>query len=267
MTTDAVDTPQPTATAAVAPRITAGEEARTLAEVSTTGTLSTLAIEPAGHPFGSVAPFAVADDGNLLLCLSSLAEHSRNLAADDRCSVLVTEPAGDDGRMAAGRVTVLGRARRLERGTPDDEAARERWLSVHPDGQYAHFGDFSMWVLDVSHIRWIGGFGRMTWCSVEEWASARPDPVLPIAAGAVDHLNDDHPDALVAMARAFAGHPDATSAAATRIDRLGIDLQVETPRGWVEARVAFAEPVPSAEALRGACVELTQRARASITET
>jgi hypothetical protein len=57
-----------------------------------------------------------------------------------------------------------------------------------------------------------------------------------------ERLNEHHPDDLLAIVRAFGGHPDATSARAERIDREGIDLTIRTPQGPATARVAFVEP-------------------------
>jgi len=62
----------------------------------------------------------------------------------------------------------------------------------------------------------------------------------------VERLNDHHADDLLAMARAFGGHPDAISAQVERVDRDGIDLSIETPLGRATARVTFAEPLTDA---------------------
>ena len=132
-----------------------------------------------------------------------------------------------------------------------------------PSGDvYVDFGDFDLWVLGVERVRWVGGYGRMASASAEDYAAAGPDPVAPSAAGAVAHLNDDHADALLDMARALAGHPDATAATCTGADRYGLDLTVVTPRGVAPARVGFAEPCGAPGDLRGATVELARRARA-----
>lgn len=82
----------------------------------------------------------------------------------------------------------------------------------------------------------------------------------------VEHVNDHHPDELLAIARAFGGHPDATSALAERIDPAGMDLVLDTPHGPVSARVGFAEPVADGDPgeLRVAFVDLTDRARAAL---
>jgi len=95
-----------------------------------------------------------------------------------------------------------------------------------------------------------------------DYATAQPDPVQPIAVGAIEHLNADHADALAAMARTLGGYPDTTAATCTGVDRYGLDLKVTTERGVAYPRVGFAERLDSPDQLRAATVELTRRARA-----
>lgn len=243
-------------------RPTPGEAARTLAQHAERATLSTLAVEPAGYPFGSVAPYGLLDDGAPVLCISRLAEHTRNLEADGRASLLVTEafPMGDP--MDNGRLTLVGTARRHD---GDRDIARAAFLDRHPEGAgYVDFGDFAFWVLDIEAVRWVGGFGRMAWCSPAEYAAAGPDPTSPSAPGAVAHLNDDHADSLLAAAQAFTGHPDATRARAVRLDRYGVDLELDTPRGPAFGRAPFDPPVATAAGLRAASVQLARAAREAL---
>ena len=89
----------------------------------------------------------------------------------------------------------------------------------------------------------------------------RPTPSRRSAAFAVKHLNEDHADALLDMARGIAGHTDATAATCLRADRYGLDLDVHTPRGRALARVGFAEPATAPDGLRAATVELAKRSR------
>ena len=81
----------------------------------------------------------------------------------------------------------------------DDEraAARDAHLAaVAAARYYIDYSDFSLWVLRVQRVRWVGGYGRMDSATGEAYAAAEPDPVQPKAAGAVAHLNADHADSL-----------------------------------------------------------------------
>lgn len=90
------------------------------------------------------------------------------------------------------------------------------------------------------------------------------DPVSQGAARAIEHLNDDHDDALLEMAQAIGGCPQATAARCIDADRTGLDLIARTPDGEVEVRVSYEEPIEAPEGLRKATVKLAQKARAEL---
>jgi hypothetical protein len=76
--------------------------------------------------------------------------------------------------------------------------------------------------------------------SATAYAVARPGPVAIHAVSAITHLNGDHPDALRVIADAVGGYPDVTMARCSGLDRRGIDLALDTPRGRAPTRVAFS---------------------------
>lgn len=93
------------------------------------------------------------------------------------------------------------------------------------------------------------------------------DPVSEGAARAIEHLNDDHDDALLDMARAIGGCPEATAARCVDADRTGLDLIATTPNGEVDVRVPYDEPIDAPDGLRKATVKLAHRARAELAES
>lgn len=239
------------------------EHARTLAAEVPTGVLSTLGRNPVGSPFGSLAPFGLDGAGRPVLCLSDLAEHTRNLRADARSSLLVTRPvARGADPLATARLTLIGRAAAV----PDGEVAEAR--AVHLAGNphaagYVDHGDFSLWRLEIEVVRYVGGYGRMSWVDVPAWQAAEADPVAHVAAGAVAHLNDDHAEACLLMARHLGDRPDAAGAVVVALDRYGLDLAITGPGGAGRVRLGFDEPVATAPAIRDATVVLARRARAA----
>lgn len=90
------------------------------------------------------------------------------------------------------------------------------------------------------------------------------DPVSEGAERAIDHLNEDHDDALLEMAQALGGKPEATAARCVDADRTGLDLVVQTPAGEAEVRVSYEEPIDEPAGLRKATVKLAQKARAEL---
>ncbi len=259
--------PEPPRVGADLPAPTHAERSRTLIAQAAVATLATLASERtdvAGHPYGSLVTVAADGEGRPLMLLSSLAEHTQNLAARAEASVLVSEAIGPGADpLALGRVTLLGRCARLEGG--EALAARAVFLARHPRAAYyADFKDFAFWRLEPSSLRYIGGFGRMSWVAADDYRRASPDPLADAAAGIVAHMNDDHADALVSYARALAGIGDATSARMTEVDRYGFEIAVQTPDAPRVARIAFEAPLATSEEVRKAMVGLVKSARAKL---
>lgn len=254
---DAPSAPPPLRPPIAAVRPSAAEEARTIAAATNTATLATLTGD--GDPWASFVTYGLLA-GAPVLCVSNLAEHGRNLAGDPRASIAVVAPASESDPLASGRVTLAGV---VERPIGDEAAAaREAHLAaVEAARYYIDYSDFTLWVLRVQRVRWVGGYGRMDSCSGADYTAAEPDPVAPHAAGAIAHLNADHADSLLAMARVLGGYPDATAARCTVADRYGLDLRLDTERGVAYTRVSYPAPLTAPGELRSAAVELTQRAR------
>ncbi|HWD09772.1 MAG TPA: pyridoxamine 5'-phosphate oxidase family protein, partial [Actinomycetota bacterium] len=175
------------------------ERARTLVAAQSRGALSTIGLSPAGTPFGSVITYGLDPEGQPWFFVSTMAEHTRNLAADPRSSLLVVEPtpAGADP-LASGRVTLLGR---VEAVTDDAEreAARAGYLAANPAAFYVDYGDFRCLRLVVSDIRYVGGFGRMSWVDLAGYRQAQPDPLASSGEQIIGHMNADHAGALVEL--------------------------------------------------------------------
>ncbi|HKP57498.1 MAG TPA: DUF2470 domain-containing protein [Polyangiales bacterium] len=240
---------------------THAERARTLIAGQSTGSLATIALEPAGFPYASFVTFALAA-GEPVFLISRLAEHTRNLLGDGRASLLAHE-SGNADPLANGRVTLIGRCRKLERS----ESAQERaaYLAVHPGAAYyVDFDDFAFWRMSVEAVRYIGGYGRMSWVSANDLRAATADPLAPSAERILSHMNEDHADALRKYARAFTRGHDAERATMTAIDRHGFEMTVTTPGGIGPARIAFESPLTSAEDARAKLVALVRAAEAKL---
>lgn len=131
------------------------------------GVIATIARDPAGWPFASLVAVAFDPRHRPLFLLSRLAEHTKNLEQDRRASLLVSEHAAADP-LAGGRMTLIGSCALV----PDEERAGavQSFLAAHPEAaSYATLGDFAPWRLEVQRVRWVGGFGRMTWIDGAEW--------------------------------------------------------------------------------------------------
>jgi putative heme iron utilization protein len=243
------------------PEPTHAERCRTLVAGGTRGTLCTLAATPAGYPFGSVATYALDDHGNPLFFVSLMAEHTQNAIRDPRASLLVAEPVPDGADpLASGRVTLLGDL--AEVGPDDREAVRARYLEANPTAAYyIDFGDFAFYRLAVRDLRYVGGYGRMSWVGADDYARAEPDPLAGAAAGIIAHMNDDHAASQVLLCRHLAGRPDTEAASMSAVDRYGFELVAVSPAGRAAVRLGFPEPCATPEEVRRALVALVGEAR------
>jgi putative heme iron utilization protein len=252
--------PPRAADAPVVPEPTFAERARTLAHVGRTGTLATVSRRHAGHPFASVMPYALDTGGAPLFLISSMAMHTQNLEADPRASLLVTQPDWSGDPLAAGRLTLMGEARRL--GAADAAGARAAYLVRHERaGYWVDFDDFAFWRLDVIDVYFVGGFAAMDWVTAAAYAAARPDPLVDVAAGIVEHMNHDHADALIVYARHYAGEA-ADEATMVSVDRLGFKLRLRQGERLSSVRIAFPREVMTAGQSREVLIEMLRRARA-----
>lgn len=254
---DAPTIPPPLTQVADDRRPSAAEEARTIVASTNAATLASLTA--AGDPWASFITYGLLG-GAPVLCVSHLAEHGRNLAADPRASLSIVALTTEVDPLASSRITLAGA---VETPIGDElAAARDAHVAAVPAAKYyIEYSDFALWVLRVARVRWVGGYGRMDSASAAEYATAEADPIRPHAAGAIEHLNADHAVALTEMAQALGGYPDATSAICTGVDRYGLDLKVDTPRGAAYTRVGFGGRLDSVDELRMATVDLVARAR------
>ncbi len=234
------------------PVIAPGAEARRFVRAHRNGVLCTLSKRLDGHPFGSVAPFVLDHDGNPVILISTIAEHTKNILADPRVSLIV-HPCAED-MQAAGRVTLVGRAERL----PDKQAFGERYLRYLPQAAgYFAMHDFHFHRIVVEDVRYIGGFGKIHWVRPERYAPP-PSPALAEAEEAIlAHMNADHAASLRDYCRHVHGVEPA-EAVMIGIDCDGFDVRADGHA----LRFDFDAPVLDAQAARAALVELARRVRA-----
>ena len=117
--------------------------------------------------------------------------------------------------------------------------------------------------LEVEHVRYVGGFGRMSWVEPGDYAEAEPDPLASHATGIVSHMNADHAAALVELCHASAGRVDVTAARMTAVDRYGFEVvaDVTGPRQQAAFRVGFRTPQITRDGVRKELVAMLHAAR------
>jgi putative heme iron utilization protein len=206
-------------------------------------------------------PYALDGSGQPLFLISSMAVHTQNLAGDSRASLFVAEPEWSGDPLAAGRVTLMGAVTPVPADTRVE--ARAAYLARHPNAAYwVDFEDFAFHRLEVADLYFVGGFAAMDWIDGPVYRTARVDPLADVAAGILEHMNRDHPDALITYARVLGGAPEAEAATMVAVDRLGFRLRIRTGDRLHAERIAFPEEVTSADAARRVLIRMVQEARA-----
>ena len=207
-----------------------------------------------GYPFASLVTVATDVDGSPLLLMSRLSAHTLNLEADARASILLAQ-GGKGDPLAHPRLTVVGQVERTSEGR-----ARSRFLARHPKAKlYADFADFSFWRMTIAGGHLNGGFARAMDLQPEQIRVdlSGAEALLEAEQGAVDHMNEDHRDALALYATRLAGAP-AADWRATGLDPGGLDLAA----GDLTARVSFPQRIEAPGPLRMMLKTLADQARA-----
>jgi len=229
----------------------AAAEARQFLSSTHSGVLSTISARLGGYPFGSIAPFVLDHDGNPLILISIIAEHTKNIQADARVSLIAFDPATPD-MQAGARLTVIGKAI----PTDKDERLRARYLRYFPQAE-GYFGmhDFLFHRIEMEQARFIGGFGKIHWIAGDE-LRAPPHRLAAEEAAILDHMNADHAENLRAYCRHVHG-VEAAQAAMIGIDTAGFDVRAD----GILLRFAFDTPVTDAQEARQALVALAKACR------
>lgn len=226
-------------------------EARKMLRAHRYGALSTLSKKFDGFPFGSITPYLVDHDGSLIILISGLAEHTKNILHDPRVS-LITHDQRDADIQTQGRITLLGNAALIA----DKDTIGARYLRYFPEAEtYFAMHDFAFYHIQPIAIRFISGFGKIHWVNIEQYRIA-PYALIEQEADVVSHMNADHSDTM----RGYCKHlhqREVLDVAMLGIDCDGFDMRAD---GEI-VRVDFEEAVLDAQQARAALVKLARIAK------
>jgi putative heme iron utilization protein len=195
------------------------------------GSLATL--DEAGNPFATLATMATMPDGRPIFSLSDLAVHTHNLKRDPRASVLLVAPGGETGNPLAGaRITLVGTVER----TDDEHAAWRYALHQGKAARASALPGFHHYVMNVASSHLVAGFGNIAQVPAKDLIPDLSDcqDLLDGEKMVVEHMNDDHADAIALYAIKLLGLPGGAWRI-TGCDPDGIDIATSTQR----ARLPF----------------------------
>lgn len=203
-------------------------EVKGLLRASRIAALATLG--PGGAPLATFIGCASDFDGSPLFLFSALAQHTKNLAADPRGSLLLTARQGRGDPLNHPRVTLGGPILRRA-----DAYARKRYLQRNPKAKlYAQFADFAIYGLQIAAVHFNGGFGRAAALEPAD-ILAPPGDARALAAGEDELLAEiNGSEGMLAQRR----KTDRRIWRAVGLDVEGLDLAA----GAATARVDFPAP-------------------------
>lgn len=232
--------------------------ARSLLRRSRQGALATL-MTASGDPYCSLVNVASHSDASPILLISRLALHTQNILADSRVSLMLDERAAGDP-LEGARIMLAGRA--VEAAPEQAEILRRRYLNAHPSAEaFVDFKDFSFFRIAPSGLHLVAGFGRIIDLKPAQFLTEIGDAadLLEAEPGAVEHMNEDHREAMNLYATRLLGAEPADWRC-TGCDPEGFDLQA----GSVALRLEFPARVTTPGDLRKVLVKLAEQARAKV---
>ena len=168
------------------------------------GVLSTVSKKYEGYPFGSFVTFISGADRSIIFYASDIAQHTINLKNNSKaCITLFNLSEGD--KQDSARLSLLGDVKKIDK---DVEEISRQFIEFFPESsQYSNMHDFNFYKLNISQVRWIGGFGKIAWLSSTNWNPIRPK-WLKKEHSMIEHMNEDHSNSIVSALNAKLGIKD-----------------------------------------------------------
>jgi putative heme iron utilization protein len=228
----------------------AAKQARALFQSQSNGVLSTHSNDLPGYPFGSITPYCLNGHGEPVILISTIAQHTRNIATNNKVSLICYDKQADD-QQAAGRITYIADAIPF-----DDKEMAERYYHFFPSSRDFHkTHDFNFYRLDLVRARYIGGFGQIYWLEKADFLKESPFSFQE-ESGMIEHMNSDHTDAIQHYCDLFEITTQSDNPAVlVGIDSEGFHLRT----GSRIHRIAFEQEASNAIDVRKALVNLAQR--------
>lgn len=237
--------------------------ARKLMRQQHSGVLSTLSISMKGFPFGSITPYLMTEEGDIVIYASDIAQHSRNMKVESKVSLCVHDAHAQDSQ-ANARVTLCAYAEI----DAVDKDLQQAYFTLFPQAKaYVKAHDFRFYLLHVDRVRYIGGFGEIYWFSQEEWSESLP--VSAQSKAAIEHMHADHADALADIVNVFAVKSGAGDSGGTGTNKGTVKMLTCYAEGFHFAVadgskiqfISFSEKISDNYDLRKAMVDLTKLSR------
>lgn len=121
-------------------------------------------------PETSMCPYAVYKD-DIILHLSGLAKHSKNIQHNQHVGLMICTPeTPDSSPLALARIGFTGIIEAVPQA--EHEAYQQAYLKHIPNAEpLFSFPDFTLYRIKVDTVHWVGGFGKARKVPTDTWKS------------------------------------------------------------------------------------------------
>ncbi|KAJ9168636.1 hypothetical protein P3X46_020136 [Hevea brasiliensis] len=226
------------------------EVSRTIMELSSVGTLSTLTSE--SWPLGVGVRFAVDDDGTPVLCLS---DRNGQFSVDKRSSLHVQlEQCG----MRTPQCTIQGSLQK-----PEDRKVLKWHQSIWKKRFGEEVDDELMYLIAVERVLQMEDFMEDgVWVSSSDYGKGIPDPLRASAEAIVNEINDKNTEDVYRFCNVYVDLDfQVSEAKMIWVDRLGFDIRLHCPeRGVYDVRIPFPREVTDVKGAKSSFNGMSQLA-------
>ncbi|MEC7277526.1 MAG: DUF2470 domain-containing protein [Bdellovibrionota bacterium] len=192
-----------------------------------TGVLSTqFTKEENDYPLGSVTPFVMTEEGDIVILISDIAIHTRNIKANPKVGFTVFDMESSH-KQASSRVMLIGDAEVVKEGAEDYTSVSEKYFTFFPMARnYFKAHGFDFWKIKPNHIHFIQGFGKIYTFEAEKGWRQDPPAWKGEEMGAITHMNEDHKDTLHSFGEKLL-EKKAEEVSLISVDREGFHMKLD----------------------------------------
>ena len=146
-------------------------------------------------PYGSICPFTTLANGDIVILVSDIALHTKNMNENSNISFTVFD-MDSKKKQASSRVSILANASRIEKTDDSYESIADAYYSFKPESRkFFEVHNFAFYILRPVFIHFIKGFGKIYKFSAGDFKfnDAITNEEYKFA---IDHMNDDHERAI-----------------------------------------------------------------------
>jgi putative heme iron utilization protein len=147
--------------------------------------------EGEAFPYGSVCPFVTLNSGEIVILVSDIALHTKNMNNNDKVSFTVFDMESNK-KQAASRTSILSKAQRIEKDSPRYEEIADKYYAFKPESRkFFEVHNFAFYILNPVYIHFIKGFGKIYKFDAQDFKFQNNISNAEYSF-AIEHMNNDH---------------------------------------------------------------------------